>query len=118
MNMDPAHLFKMKQPCKDCPFLKDSPIKLSKGRMDEIIESLHNDHPFTCHKTINYGGDDQWNDKGEFNTLPQNAYCAGSMIYMEKAGRRALHMRLGMEWNFYDPKQLRGHERVIDPDDN
>jgi hypothetical protein len=113
--MNPKHLFTQKEPCKNCPFLKNSRIELTEGRLEGIIDSLHTDQVFTCHKSIDYGSDKQFNEDGTFNTLNHNKYCAGSMIYLEKEGRPGYHMRLGRALGVYDPSELKGHDQVIDP---
>lgn len=44
--------FKLKSPCKDCPFLKESAY-LSAARINEIFEYARSDDVlFPCHKTV------------------------------------------------------------------
>lgn len=46
------------QPCPDCPFRRDSPIRLRRGRREEIARALRAGDTFFCHKTVDYSGDD------------------------------------------------------------
>lgn len=40
MSLNVKKLFAMKRPCKDCPFLKNNPIPLVEGRIDDIKSTL------------------------------------------------------------------------------
>lgn len=103
-------LFSLKEPCKDCPFLKDGDMhaSLHPARWESIIQSLHNDRPFHCHKTIDY------NKETHVEQVDDAVYCAGSLLYMQKAGINNLPMRLGIAHGLLDPTALRGHEKIID----
>jgi len=107
--MNPAELFSLRKPCPDCPFLKKNEGMLNPGRLEGFIRSLHDNRPFMCHKTVDYS-------KTAHKKQIENArYCAGSMVYLEKAGNPNVPMRLGRMFGYYDPSQLSGHEDVIEP---
>lgn len=60
--------------CEDCPFADSGPglrlrKSLRRGRWAEIIESLHNDAHFLCHKTTHATGNGS------------ELICAGSIEY-------------------------------------
>ena len=58
--------FRLKSPCKDCPFLKDSAY-LSAARINEIFEYARSDDVlFPCHKTVDADLED---DIAEFREL-------------------------------------------------
>jgi hypothetical protein len=107
-------MFDLKRPCKDCPFLKDGTMlhTLDPGRIEGIVESLHEDFPFRCHKTIDYQKED---DEGSIPFEEGNNLCAGSLIYLQKCGKTNTPMQLGERLGWFDPTKLEGHELVIDP---
>lgn len=63
----------MKNPCADCPWRKDSKIKLAKGRAKELLQ----EEAFVCHKAFYQGG--------------TRIQCAGHMIL---AGSRNIASRM------------------------
>lgn len=77
-------LFSLKRPCKDCPFRKGEKMNesLGKERMEEIVNSLHEDKIFSCHKTIDYSKYDD--DQKEYKLQSENKFCAGAMLYLLK----------------------------------
>ena len=108
------HLFSVKRPCKDCPFRNDEVMNISlcKNRMEEIINSLHEDKIFSCHKTIDYSKHD--NDKDEHVLQPENKFCAGAMLYLIKEGSPNQPMQLGERFGMFNPSSLDGMEDIID----
>lgn len=111
--MDVNKLFNLKKPCENCPFLKDGRMleSLHPERMQDIIYTLHEDRPFHCHKTIDYGKEDK------MGQVDDALYCAGSLVYLSKFGRYNLPMRMGIALQLFKPELLTGHEQVIDPKD-
>lgn len=96
-------LFKMAKPCANCPFLKVGAIDLAPGRVEQIAgdQIKHDDRPFMCHKTL---------------VQQTRSYCAGALIYLEKAGRPNIVMRLGRSLGMYDPNKFDAVlDTVIDP---
>lgn len=111
--------FRLKKPCVNCPFLVSGAIDIGPERLSEIIASLLGDDTttFQCHKTVhngNTGGD--WDDEGNYHASGHEAMCAGAMIYLEKANRPSVTMRLGHVWQAYKPQLLLPyHHLVISP---
>lgn len=69
-------LFKLKTPCKECPFLRGNRY-LEKKRAEEIANyALRDDMTFACHKTI-----------PEYGNSKIEQQCAGAIITTIKAGR-------------------------------
>jgi len=95
----PWSFFRVKKPCKNCPFLKEGAIRLAPGRMIEIVEHLlaSDDHTFHCHETVHhdkFGG--TWDDDtGEYTMSGRESHCAGASIYLQKQGMSSLWMRIG-----------------------
>lgn len=108
-------LFSLKRPCKDCPFRKGETMNLSLGqeRMEEIIDSLHEDNIFSCHKTIDYGKYDSMEEK-EHTLQPENKFCAGAMLYLLKENKPNSQMQIAERIGFFDPSRLEGEETIID----
>jgi|GEM_PF-2761608 len=106
--MDPKELFQLKQPCALCPFRKENDGMLTSGRLEKIIEDLHEDKPFFCHKTVDY-------TREHYPDTTDSKYCAGAMVYLEKCNNTNVPMRMGQMFGLYDPAQMKGHEDVIDP---
>lgn len=75
--------FKLKTPCKHCPFRTDIPGYLTKERAREIADTLENGGNFPCHKTLKY--DDDAEDDVEATETENTQMCAGAMIFLEKA---------------------------------
>lgn len=119
MKQDP---FKLKQPCKDCPFRRDSmPGWLGARRAREIADSVYEENGmgggnvFPCHKTVDYSGEDEERHGGPLQ--PSNAYCAGALAVVEKeVDERGLPLpvqmaeRLGM----YDASTMKIDDSTFD----
>lgn len=115
-------MFKLRRPCSNCPFRKEGAIELQPGRVEGIIDTLLSDDysTFSCHKTVHNartGG--EWDDDGNYSASGFESMCAGAMIYLEKAGRPTVGMRLGQRLGMYCPEDLTPHfNSVIDPEDD
>lgn len=111
--------FRLKRPCKNCPFRKTGGIELEPGRLQGIVDDLvSNDQTtFQCHETVHGKSGGEWNDEGRYEPSGQEAMCVGAMIYLEKRGRPTVAMRLGQLWGCYKPQSLLEHENsIIDAD--
>lgn len=77
-------MFKLKAPCKNCPFRKDKPHQkgwLGSERAREIYEDLaERDSFFSCHKTVNYGSESTGLDSN-------NKFCAGAIGVLQNDGK-------------------------------
>lgn len=86
---------------------------LSEGRMNQIVTNVvKEDGFFPCHKTIDYS-------KDERQLQPQNNFCAGALIAIEKADatNRNRNTRIAVMMEIYDPAELSCSKEVIDPYD-
>jgi hypothetical protein len=111
--------FALRCPCANCPFRKDGAIELGPGRLAGIVEGLvSGEHlTFHCHKTVHNdrtGG--EWDDDGNYRASGQESMCAGAIVYLEKAGRPTVAMKLGVLYGMYDPERLEPcYSDVIEP---
>lgn len=83
-----------KQPCRNCPFRKDTELILQR----ESIEEYLNAESFVCHKTTGLE-DKRWKQ------------CAGHMILR---GNKNSYVFLSKLWNV--DLTLKGHDLVFDND--
>lgn len=76
----------LKQPCKDCPFLKKSiPNYLgSRWTAIELHRFVMSENKFACHNTIKEDG--QPNEELE--------HCVGSILYMNKNAKKCVDKSL------------------------
>ena len=101
-------LFAMKRPCKDCPFLKSTPIPLEEGRLDSIKSMLiANDIiPFFCHKTTYSTGATVEEETGRYQASGHESYCMGSMAFLFVKQRVNVPMRLGLSMGLCDIEDI------------
>jgi hypothetical protein len=103
-------MFKLKRPCKNCPFRSDIEPFITPGRAVEIAESIvRGDSFFPCHKTIDYSTEecDENGTPLPYKLQQENNFCAGALILYEKCGSGAnRNMRIGQLFGLYDPKKL------------
>lgn len=88
--------FKLKRPCKNCPFSKSChPGWLRRAR--EIVDDmLQRQATFACHETTTIGG-----------ARPgQEQHCAGALIIMEREGRLSDMAQIAARLGLYDPDQM------------
>jgi hypothetical protein len=85
---------------------------LRPDRVPGIIQDLKDHNAFHCHKTIDYNK--QFDDDGEFIPDDSNQLCAGSLLYMEKAGIWNRPVKLAEHFGLYDSSKMHGHELIID----
>jgi len=89
------HPFALTSPCDNCPFRTDVRPYLRRERILRLERDLERG-TFNCHKTIHKLGADR---RGE-------AACAGSLILLEKLGRRPNIMRIAIRLKLYDAAKL------------
>ncbi|WP_456363640.1 hypothetical protein [Priestia aryabhattai] len=108
-------MFKVKKPCNNCPFLKNSPMFLDEDRLPEIVEHLDNNGLFHCHKTINYKKQIDTETNEMIKESKQNQFCAGAITYLEKQNRPNAPLQVAQRVGWYDPEDyLKNKDKVID----
>lgn len=108
-----AAKFAMKKPCKDCPFLKNSPMHLRPERLPSIVEGLHNNKDFSCHKSVDYSSGIENETGNTTYNLQSSKYCAGAMIYLEKQNKPTLMMKIGEVYGHYNYKEMLEHKDMV-----
>jgi hypothetical protein len=108
-------MFNVKKPCKDCPFVKGSITNqtLLPSRMKEIVHDVTHDGHFFCHKTIDYAKEKEHGDS--FKPIEGEQLCAGSVLYIQRAGANTQFLEIMELLGEYDPSCLSGEELLIDP---
>lgn len=103
--------FKLRRPCKDCPFRSDRFAFLTPARAKDIGAAVaHKDQTFTCHKTIDYSLWDEEDDpEGENRGRGEGEQmCAGALLFIENVNPGGNYMvRLAQAVGLYDPTKLR-----------
>ena len=95
--------FDLKQPCKDCPFIKGSSTNrtLAEGRLNDIIDTIRHDKTFTCHKTLELPSSEQ-------------QHCAGALVFLEREKCPNQMMRIAERFGMYDRHALKMDVDLID----
>lgn len=85
--------FSLTTPCDQCPFgLHHNAVKgLREDRLRSILDA-GDQTMFTCHKTIEYGDDDEYR-------VRSGQECAGFMIYKMANNEPTFMMRLAANFN-------------------
>lgn len=76
---DPAAIFALRRPCRNCPFRTDHAPFISAERAQEIANDLHRGDIFYCHKTIDYTTDQE-------PDLGAARRCAGAAAVLRNEG--------------------------------
>lgn len=97
----------MKTPCVNCPFRRDIPAYLTKGRVREIERSLIRAE-FPCHKTTAHDED------GDRVNSGKEMHCAGALILCEKEEKPSQMMRIAERLRMYDASKLDMDAPVFD----
>ena len=96
----PAY-FRLRKPCKNCPFRNDTarPFALGRPRRAEITGALREGSTFTCHETTVPVDDDDWESGGSMMDGPKAAMCAGALATMERErySSQAVRLALGLQ---------------------
>lgn len=103
----------LKKPCANCPFKREGAIELREGRVAQIARELIADDqtPFLCHKTVYRTGAKACKGGSE-------SVCAGSMIFLLKAGAPNVAMRMGAALKLIDFEDLRAQfADILDPEE-
>lgn len=94
--------FALRKPCIHCPFRSDRPFHLRPERAREFAEHLIYGGGFNCHKTVEFGEED---DEMQISTEKTN-WCAGALITMEKSGVSNQQVRIAERLGLYDHTKL------------
>ncbi|EGT5675343.1 hypothetical protein AGJ34_20450 [Cronobacter dublinensis subsp. dublinensis] len=118
MSLNIKKLFAMRQPCKNCPFLKEHGIELVEGRLDNIKQDLLNDdqRPFFCHKTTYETGGHTDVETGNYKPSGQESYCMGAMAFLYARHRVNVPMRLGLAMGLLDQEDIKKAINFIEVD--
>lgn len=104
--------YKLKTPCKTCPFRKEGGIRLTKGRAREIIATTGNPGAeFACHSTVDYDHEDE---HGEVELAGGEQHCVGALIFGEKRGTSSQMARIAERLGMYDVSKWTGQDEVFD----
>jgi len=115
--------FDLKRPCKDCPFIIDTSMALSPGRMLGIAEALRDDWTvFPCHKTTHLRGDDE--DDGE-DDAPGYTYdgseqaCMGALAFtLREHGMLPVMARIACARGTLDVATIKANEPLVEQPGN
>ena len=105
-------MFRQKQPCRDCPFLKQGGVRHGIKAVLDYASYFVLEPPvtFPCHETRYQGQDNS-------TMQPWRAgqtICAGGLIFAEKVKRPNTLLRLAAKVGWYKPEELRGRDTVVD----
>lgn len=113
---DDIESFKLKHPCKECPFRNDLPEHLKgwlgKERAEGIaFDTFKTGQSFPCHKTTSLGEhDEREENERSFVYNAQTSQCAGAAIMQIKTDNPSAYMqvaeRLGWAKEVEAMKQL------------
>lgn len=92
----------MTKPCKECPFLKGSPLNKTLGakRLREFASG-----EFVCHKSAELRDDDEQGGS-TYQAKPESVHCAGALIALEKVSAPHQMMRIAERLGMYDHTKL------------
>lgn len=89
-----------KAPCRKCPFRKDVPIYLRRGRREQIRDSLVlDDATFYCHETVEH------DDDGEAETADSTP-CAGAAKALMLSGGTTNLLRISERLGLLDLEEV------------
>lgn len=101
-------MFKLKRPCANCPFRKDTGgvFGLPRERLDEIVTAP----AFQCHKTVDY--DNFEDDELRQGEHPQQ--CAGLMAVLHREDMPNQIMQVAERLGAFDPSKLDPDNEAFD----
>lgn len=112
-NKDDFQTFKLRRPCKDCPFRKDRELNkgwLGRARAEDIARTTFlMGKDFLCHKTTHdddgdgYSYDD--NDEYRYKLKGTESICAGASIMQIKLNKTSAWMQIAERLGFDDQIQ-------------
>jgi hypothetical protein len=108
--------YDMKKPCECCPFRRGTPMRLTRGRVAEVVGMMLNPNggEFPCHRTIEHLEGDNGEDAGFREKNGKGKHCAGALIFAEKNKKSTQMMRICERIGIYDPATLMSNQEVVD----
>ncbi|GAB6461425.1 hypothetical protein bcgnr5390_11400 [Bacillus luti] len=106
-------MFSKKEPCKTCPFRKNTIMKLRANRLPSIVHDIERNNIFPCHNTINYKKQTDENSENFTVDYKKNKMCAGAMIFMLKDNRYSRRLELAEEAGYIKTEDLMKHADCI-----
>lgn len=108
--------YDMKKPCECCPFRRGTAMRLTVGRVREVVGGMlrSNGGEFPCHRTIEHLTDDHGEDAGFREKNGKGKHCAGALIFAEKNGAATQMMRICERIGMYDARTLMADKEVVD----
>lgn len=107
--------FTLKQPCDDCPFLKEGGVRISRARAREIGNAMISSagSTFACHKTTQ----DSFDDDGEYSHQSSEQHCYGALVFAERNHNATQLMRIAERLGSYNAQQVienkAARERIV-----
>lgn len=101
-----ATSFRLRTPCKDCPYVPGAFKGLTRKRKQIFADALlTGDATFPCHKTIS-GVEDE--ETGNYKPGETDQHCAGALIVMSKEGKLMDNsvIRIAAIFGLFDPDKL------------
>lgn len=101
--------FDLTRPCGNCPFRSDKPFHMRPDRVREILGGEHGrawwpTPSFPCHKTIEYGEDENGDEKITISATAQQ--CAGVMAILHRENRPNDTMQIAERLGLWNPATL------------
>lgn len=108
--------YDMKKPCECCPFRRGTPMRLTRGRVEEVVGGMLNINggEFPCHRTIEHLESEHGEDAGYREKNGKGKHCAGALIFAEKNGTATQMMRICERIGMYDAPTLMANQEVVD----
>lgn len=99
--------FKLRRPCKNCPFRKDVVPFLGGRRAEQMAqEVVMEERTFTCHETIDYDKWDEETNPEGWQDIRKNNHCVGAIQLIESVGRPHQMLQVAERLGLYDPKNI------------
>lgn len=106
----------MKKPCECCPFRRGTAMRLTKGRVAEVVGMMLNPNggEFPCHRTIEHLESEHGEDAGFREKNGKGKHCCGALIFAEKNRTSTQMMRICERIGMYDAASLMADKEVVD----
>lgn len=107
--------YDMKKPCECCPFRRGTAMRLTKGRVAEVVGMMLNPNggEFPCHLTIEHLEGDDGENTGFREKNGKGKHCCGALIFAEKNRTSTQMMRICERIGMYDAATLMSDQEVV-----